>query len=839
MRPGQRIGVREPADAVRDVLVLVVAVALALTPLLPAYGASAVLPALVGGIVLGAAVTVAGALRRWSALVVVAVLVGAYALAGGALAAPTTTVGGVLPTPTTLLALARGAASTWKQVLTLQPPVGAGGTLLVAAFLLALVGTAATLTLTLRVRRPAVASLAAVVPVLVLAGSIVLGTRVPPVPPAVAGTALAVLGLTWAAWRTGAWRPRRVVATGALVTVALTGGLVGGPLVVAEQPRVVVREEIVPPFDPRDYPSPLASFRRLVKLDDTVLLTLDGLPDGARVRLATFDRYDGVVFNVAGDGSAQASGEFRRVGDRLDVAARGEPARVEVTVGALQGVWLPTVGLARSIDLGGAADDLRFNDATGAAVVTSGVHEGMTYALDVVVPTVPDDDAIGGASAGSVAQPTSGGVPQAVAVAAADIARDAGTPVQIARAISMQLAEQGYFSHGLTDAGDHPSLSGHGAARLADLLAGELMVGDGEQYAAAAALMISEMGLPARVVLGFVPGSGDDDEGTGDVVVPTDEDGAVQVRGRDVQAWVEVAFAGHGWVPFDVTPPRSRTPEQEQEETDTDPQPQVVQPPALPPDRVTPPEDDTEQPQTEDPAADDSGLALWLRIAAWTGIGLGGVLVLLSPVLVVLALKARRRRRRRRAADPVRRVANGWDEVVDTARDMGGEPPSAATRRETARAWAASIAGGHPAVAARVEALARRADRAVFAAGTPDRSEVEAYWADVDAAVGALRRTLPWRRRLRTRASLASLRRASALPRAPREGAPREGASRDGSRGARTPGARTPRARTPRDRASRGREPRADASLVPAAPPPSSGASSPTRRSSRARRGER
>ncbi|MCC2336634.1 transglutaminase-like domain-containing protein [Cellulomonas wangsupingiae] len=773
MRPGQRIGVREPADAVRDVLVLVVLVGLALTPLLPVYGTSAVLPALLGGMVLGAAVVVVGALRRWSALVVVAVLIGAYVLAGGALAAPTTTVAGVVPTPQTLLALARGAASTWKQVLTLQPPVGTGGTLLVAAFLLALVGTAAALSLTLRVRRAAVATLAAGVPVLVLVGAIVLGTRTPPVPPAVAGTALALVGLTWAAWRTGAWRPRRVVATAALAAVALGGGVVGGPLVAADQPRVVVRDEIVPPFDPRDYPSPLASFRRLVKMDDTVLMTVDGLPQGGRVRLATFDRYDGVVFNVAGDGSAQASGEFRRVGDRLDVPVRGTSARVEVTVGALQGVWLPTVGHARSIDLGRASGDLRFNDATGAAVVTSGVREGMTYELDVVVPDVPDLDAIGGSGAGGVAQPRPVGLPQAVSVAAADIARDAGTPVQVADAITTHLAEQGYFSHGLTDAGDHPSLSGHGAARLADLLAGELMVGDGEQYAAAAALMLQERGLPARVVLGFVPGSGDDEESDGEAVVPTDEDGAVQIRGRDVQAWVEVAFAGHGWVPFDVTPPRSRTPEQEQEETDTDPQPQVVQPPALPPDRVTPPEDDTEQPQTEDPAQDDSGLALWLRVAAWTGVGLGALLVLLSPVLVVLALKARRRRRRRRAADPVRRVAGGWDEVVDTARDMGGAPPAAATRREAARTWTATIAVGHPAVAARVDALARRADRAVFAAGVPDRSEVEAYWADVDATVGALRRTLPWRRRVRTRASWVSLRSPARQRRAPRGARPR------------------------------------------------------------------
>ena len=47
-----------------------------------------------------------------------------------------------------------------------------------------------------------------------------------------------------------------------------------------------------------------------------------------------------------------------------------------------------------------------------------------------------------------------GTLPRDVRIAAADVARDAGNPVQIAEALSNWLTEQGYFSHGIVDAGE-------------------------------------------------------------------------------------------------------------------------------------------------------------------------------------------------------------------------------------------------------------------------------------------------------------------------------------------------------------------------------------------------
>ncbi len=66
-----------------------------------------------------------------------------------------------------------------------------------------------------------------------------------------------------------------------------------------------------------------------------------------------------------------------------------------------------------------------------------------------------------------------------------------------------------------------------------------------EYFASAMVVMLRELGVPARVVEGFTPGT---------------FDANVQkyvVREQDAHAWVEVYFAGYGWVEFEPTPSQS------------------------------------------------------------------------------------------------------------------------------------------------------------------------------------------------------------------------------------------------------------------------------------------
>jgi transglutaminase-like putative cysteine protease len=63
-----------------------------------------------------------------------------------------------------------------------------------------------------------------------------------------------------------------------------------------------------------------------------------------------------------------------------------------------------------------------------------------------------------------------------------------------------------------------------------------------QQFSGAMALMLRMVGIPARVVSGFSPGSYNRDKGEW------------RVRDLDAHSWVEVYFSGIGWVPFDPTP---------------------------------------------------------------------------------------------------------------------------------------------------------------------------------------------------------------------------------------------------------------------------------------------
>ncbi|MBC7290633.1 MAG: transglutaminase domain-containing protein, partial [Actinotalea sp.] len=667
-----------------DAGVLAVAQALVLLPLLPVYGWRAAAPAVVGGAVAGTLLAVVAAARRWSGPVTAALAVVGYLALGPALAAPTTTLAGVLPTPTSLLLLLRGAITVWREVLTLDPSLGAGGNLLVAPFLLAYGGTLVSVSLARRLDARAGAG-AVVVPLVTLVLAVLLGTK-ETVQPVAAGVAAALGLLAWVAWRRGSLAPRRAVAGLVLVAVAVSGGAALGPALGEDRPRFVLRDEIVPPFDPRDQASPLSAFRRFVKdWRETDLVTVRGLPEGAAVRLATMDAFDGVVWNVAGAEAAEGSGGFRRVGDRIQVAERGERATVEVEVHSLPGVWLPTVGYAERFELSGPqavdrAARLRYNDATGTAVLTDGVPDGMRYTVDVVVPPALAAADLGAAPVGAVRLPEPAAVPEAVPLLAGEIAGTASTPALVAEALALGLQQRGWFSHGLVESGDHPSLSGHGADRLTTLLTGDLMVGDGEQYASAMALMAREMGLPARVVLGLVPGE--------------DQAGAEEVTltGDDVEAWVEIAFAGHGWVAFDPTPDETKTPREDTPEQAAQPQPQVRQPPPPPPDPVRPPDDDTEQPRTDTPPQPAPGVDVLRPYLVALGIVTVPLVLLLGPFVLVAVLKRRRRRRRRTAEAPVERVVGGWEELLDHAHDLRRPVPRRSTRREAAVHLAAAFA---------------------------------------------------------------------------------------------------------------------------------------------------
>lgn len=745
---------RSPARWLIDLVVVALLLLVGMVGFLPAYGTSRTLLVGAAAILVGLGLALAGAWWRWSSLVLSGAVVLTYLLLAGPVVVPSTTIGGVLPGLRTLTALAGAAVQVWMDVLTAEPPLGDRPWMLAAPLILGLVSAVLAGTAALRARH---AWWALPPAALLLVAAIALGTH-EVVLPLAQGTAFALLSVVWVAWRStsahqtvpgemsvelsdGATSGHRVRAAraGVMIAVAAVLGLLATPVLAGgETPRTVARDRIEPPLDLRDYASPLAAFRMYVKdRADDVLLTVSELPADGRVRLAVLDGYDGMVYNAASAGSTP----FVRIGRVVDDRpAEASTTQVTVRVEGYRGVWLPVVGQVREVEVDESADNLAENlhhSPTGDVLLSpTGVSEGDSWVL-TTVPHAPITAAdLRGVPFMQVSVPELQGAPDSAASYAAELVGDADGPVAQIQALQEGLSGSGYFSNGLE--GETPSRAGHTTERINALLTADQMVGDDEQYAVAMALMARSLGAPARVVMGFYP--------------EEPVSGEVALTGSDVHAWVEVAFEGVGWVPFDPTPAPDQVVQEQIPEPQTAPRPQAMDPPPPPEDPAElpdPPVTDDSEAEAEDELEEESSALNWWWVLA-AGIP---ILLLLLPLAVVIAVKTARSRRRARSRRPADRISGGWSEVMDTALDLGVSVPRSATRREGARVLAGELAGD------RAVALAERADAGTFDAREPTEEEIRDFWVEVDAVRRDLSGSVGSWSRFRARVSLASLRR--------------------------------------------------------------------------------
>lgn len=685
------------------------------------------------GLVLGVlAGHVASVLRR-PMIAVAAMTVAVFFLLGGAVAMRGS--GGV-PTPDTLAGLADLGVHGWKQLLTTLPPVDGSGPLLVLPYILGLLCGAGGFTLARRVKAGA-APVGA--PLAVLAAVILLGTGEAA---GMLGAAFAAVGAGWLAVRAARHRTgARVRGMRSVTAVVLVSAAAGLALLIApvlpgtgSADRLVLRNYVEPPFEIGAYASPLVGYRKHTKdanqLWDQTLFTVQGLPEGERVRIATLDGYDGRVWGATNDPSGIAGplqrNNFQRVGARIPVTGSGAEADVTIRIEAAYATadelsaWLPTAGRAREIAFAGErkaghTENLRYNLATASGIVADRLHEGDTYELRTVLAAqgIPDD-----------AQPF--GRPSVrtgdlafVRIKVAKWAGDATTIAGRLKAAAAYLRDNGAYTDG--GPGETEYLPGHSTSRLTAFFNAKRPAGNDEQYAAAYALVANEIGMPARVVLGALPGSGG------------------VVRGENVQAWVEIHLADGAWAVVPNTeymPDRSKKPDhqppQEIENTDAS---------------VVPPPNTVKMPSSlvDASRADAAGvgtgpidqpfLPSWLRDLLIT---IGSVLLPIGALIgLLVGVKSLRRHRRRTRGSPVTRFATGWREVVDHARDLGATVPRGLTRRQQAAALARFDLRG----------LAVHADDHVFGPGTPDQAAVDAYWAAVRETRNRMRATVPrWRR---------------------------------------------------------------------------------------------
>ncbi|MFG3548617.1 DUF3488 and DUF4129 domain-containing transglutaminase family protein [Streptomyces sp. NPDC047725] len=204
-------------------------------------------------------------------------------------------------------------------------------------------------------------------------------------------------------------------------------------------------------------------------------------------------------------------------------------------------------------------------------------------------------------------------------------------------------------------------------------------------FSFAMAAMARSLDIPARVAVGFAPGS-------------PQADGSVSVGLRDAHAWPELYFEGVGWTRFEPTPTRGSIPSYTVEDTPgTD-----VPDPALPSRGTTTEpsaapsvsEGCTPQQKKLDACPSESAAAVpvteddgprWYAALAWALGGLAVLLLPLAPMLWRVRIRSVRLGAHGRAeGDAVPHVLGVWEELTDTAWDFGVPPDVSQTPRGAA-----------------------------------------------------------------------------------------------------------------------------------------------------------
>ena len=737
-----------------DVAVLLVLVLLGVIGFEPSFGGYGFLVAGLGGLALGAATGILAAVFRLNVMLTVLAAVVGYFLFGSALAVQGQAIAGFLPSLQSLASLAVGSVYGWADIVTLRTPIGAPEYIAVvpyfAAWLVALVSTSlATRWIAQKPRTAWRFGIALVGPVVLYVAGILIGTD-EPYEAGLRGVVFAILALIWLGWRrpnaaavapggANRLRNRKLVGTAIIVGGAvLLGGGAGFWLAPANDERFVLRDEIEPPFDPLQYPSPLSGFRHYTKqVTDEQLFTVSGLQPGDVVRLATLDSFTGKLWTVTGPETAtNGSGSFALVGRKIPAQTFVTPQvrnDVTVTIETYDDVWLPSVGYLTDLEFTGGdaeneSDNLRYNNATGTAVLTSGLTQGDSYTLSAIEQKVLTPADLETASTASIELPPVTGIPDLATSKAQEFAGTATTPAAQLQAIQLSLTENGFLSHGRAS-DSTPSRAGHGADRVTELFSRLQMIGDQEQYASAFALMARSLGYPARVVMGFAP------EVSGD-------EPSITVTGDDVTAWVEVAFDGIGWVAYNPTPDETDIPQAQVPKPQSEPQPQVRQPP-----RSESDEDDLLTPvELEESDEDDNGDPFVLP--GWVlAIGLSLLIpaaIIFIPLLVIAAIKVRRARKRRETERGADQVAGAWQEMLDQYAELGFDVPKRSTRLMIAEKLEAQLAD-QP---VRLRSLAAAADEAVFDGHDVDPERSEKVWNEALAATAVAREAVTRARRI-------------------------------------------------------------------------------------------
>lgn len=435
---------------------------------------------------------------------------------------------------------------------------------------------------------------------------------------------------------------------------------------------------------------------------DVLTLTTTGT-SAPYLRAVTLSQFDGAVWQPDSGDTVTVPGGDAPVFDPVQVDGDIEVAdwTTTVQVGELDSPWLPVPYPASTVT--GLEGEWLGMPANRTIVSRSGSSRNQDYQVQALVPRPTLEQirsrAVGGDELGDTVRALPADVPAVIGDTARSVTAGAQSPYDALIALQSWFRSS-QFRYSL-DAPVEAGFDGAGLDAVAQFL--QARTGYCVHFASAFAVMARTLGMPSRIVVGYLPGTR-----SGSV----EQTGSVEytVTSSQLHAWPEVYFRGIGWVPFEPTNSlgvptnfasgstggqsgSATTPEQQ--------------------DAATPGATRTDAPQLGDQDGTGSSTAGSSTSAAQNPTGpllaVGGVVLLLL-LATPGAIRAWRRRSRAtliRKGDPVA----AWAEVRAQAVDLGIRAPDA----ESPRAFAARLVEEHGVYADDIGLVRDALERAVYA----------------------------------------------------------------------------------------------------------------------------
>lgn len=409
--------------------------------------------------------------------------------------------------------------------------------------------------------------------------------------------------------------------------------------------------------------NPIVDLKRdLTQPEDVQLLTYQ--TDAAQpeyLRTVTLDDFDGQDWRPSDrpiPSSQRVSRGLPEVPGLEDDVPRRERSYEFRITDTYNSSWLPLPYPADSIDIEG---DWRYDVASLDVVGRSEKTRGKDY--DVTSLEVrPEDGQLTTSSAPRefarfLALPEQ--TEAQIGAVADEVTVAAGATTAFERAVALQQWFRSEFDYSLD------RRAGSSTDALASFL--EDRSGYCEQFAATMAIMARSLGIPARVAVGFLPG--------------TEAEGTWTVTARDAHAWPELYFDTVGWIRFEPTPAQRTGSAPTWTLPPSDPSAGA---PSVPAPGSVPADPGAERPDTlDETAVDADALALADQgvQVPWRWVVTGVAVLLALALPAVTALVGRRLRWRRASGDPTLEAEAAWDDLRDSARDAGlGWDPAATPR---------------------------------------------------------------------------------------------------------------------------------------------------------------